>query len=286
MIIMIITVTSGKGGTGKTLISLSLLSSVDEGTLIDADVEAPNDNLFLRFSLEKATEVYKKVPIIDQKSCTFCKACAEACEYNAIAIFPKKTFVTDDLCHGCGLCGRVCPVGAISFEKKSMGIISTGFSSSNPKIKFVEGKLNIGEAMASAIIKELKSGYITKIGNLTIIDSPPGSACPVVESMRDTDFVLLITEPTPFGLHDLEITVDVAKILNIPFGIVINRSTIGDKSIIEKYAKKENIPILLEIPYDREFAELYSKGSLFVSKYPKWKIKFQGLIKDIQGIIS
>ena len=274
---IIISVASGKGGTGKTTIATNLGLSIDNVQLLDCDVEEPDSHLFLDIDLEKVEDVYLSVPVIDEEKCDFCGKCSKFCQYNAIGVLPSKVLLFPELCHGCGGCALVCPKGAITEEKRIIGIIEGGTSNG---VEFYHGVLNIGEPMATPVIKTLKK-RISK-GKNAILDSSPGAACPAVETIRDSDFCLLVTEPTPFGLYDLKLAVEVVKHLNIPFGVVINRDGIGDDRV-EKFCMASNIPILMKIPQNEDIARLYSNGKPFVLEMPEWKEKFVQLFDKIQS---
>jgi MinD superfamily P-loop ATPase len=279
---MIISVASGKGGTGKTLVATNLALSLvdrDRVQLLDCDVEEPNDHIFLKPAITKSEPVYIQVPKIDKNRCTYCGKCAEVCAYNAIAVFPEHVLVFPELCHGCGACSYLCPENAISEEGKEIGIVESGHSEG---IEFVQGKLNVGEAMATPVIRKVKE-HICNAG-VVIIDVSPGTSCPVVESVKDSDFCLLVTEPTPFGLNDFVLAVETARQLKIPCGVVINRVGVGDDKV-EEYCLKEKIPILLTIPLDPEIARLYSRGIALVKGMPQWKESFIELLERIREIV-
>ncbi|KYK35281.1 MAG: (4Fe-4S)-binding protein [Theionarchaea archaeon DG-70-1] len=276
---MKIAVASGKGGTGKTTVSVNLALSLGNVQLIDCDVEEPDCNVYLHANLENREEVYLPVPEIDKEKCTFCGKCSEFCNYNALAIFPTNALVFTDLCHGCGGCFILCPENALIEKKKLIGVIEHGTKSD---IEFMRGVLNIGEAMATPVIRALKKKINNK--NPVILDAPPGTACPVIETVSDCDFCLLVTEPTPFGLHDLTLAVQLTRVLNVPCGVVINKAGIGDDTV-ERYCQKEGIPVLMEIPHSREIAELSSQGIPFAEKMLSWKQRFHKLFTDIEGII-
>ncbi len=253
---MKIAIASGKGGTGKTLVSTNLFNVITDSIYIDCDVEEPNGHLFLNSTIEKETIVSSLIPSVNPNKCNSCGICAQVCNFNAILCAKSKVLVFPELCHGCGSCIYFCPQNAISEIPKEIGKIET--SSFNNR-KFYTGRLNIGEAMAPPLIKKLKEK--TKKYKKLIIDCPPGTSCPVIESIKGVDFVILVTEPTPFGLNDLRLAVEVVKKMKIPFGVVINKSGLGG-TIIHDYCKNETIPILLEIAHDKWIAETYSNGKL------------------------
>jgi MinD superfamily P-loop ATPase len=275
-----IAVASGKGGTGKTTISVNVALSLENVQLLDCDVEEPDCNIFLHLNLEELEDVFLPVPEIDKNTCTFCGKCAEFCQYNALAIFPGDALVFKDLCHGCGGCTLICPENAITEKKKLVGVLE--HSTSHSGLEFIRGVLNIGEAMATPVITALKKRIDVK--KTVILDSPPGNACPVIETVSGCDFCILVTEPTPFGLHDLELAVELTRVLEVPCGVIINKAGVGDKKV-EEYCQNENIPILAEIPHNRQIAELCSRGIPFVEEMPSWKKKFQELFAEIEGII-
>jgi len=273
---IIISVASGKGGTGKTTIATNMALSIAKAQLLDCDVEEPDSHLFLNTDLEKVEDVYLSVPVVDKEKCDFCQKCSKFCQYNAIAVLPSDILIFPQLCHGCGGCILVCPKGAITEEKRIIGIIEGGTSDG---VEFYHGILNIGEPMATPVIKTLKK-KIDKEKNV-ILDSPPGTSCPTIETIRGTDFCLLVTEPTPFGLYDLKLAVEVVKHLAIPFGVVINRDGIGDDRV-EKFCMERNIPVLLKIPQNEDIARLYSNGQPFILEMPEWKEEFVRLFEIIR----
>jgi len=277
---MIISVASGKGGTGKTLVSTSLALSLKDShkvTLLDCDVEEPNAHVFLKPTITSSEPVLIPVPKIDEEKCTRCGKCAEVCAYNAIAVLGEHVLTFPQLCHGCGACSYLCPEKAISEELRETGVVEMGQADG---LEFIHGKLTVGEAMAPPIIRRVK-----KQGNnegTVIIDIPPGTSCPVVEAVKGSDFCILVTEPTPFGLNDLILAVETMRELDIPCGVVLNRAGVGD-SKVEEYCLKENIPVLLTIPLDTEIARLYSKGIPLVEGMPEWKDNFRRLFDRIKG---
>lgn len=256
---MIISVASGKGGTGKTTVAVNLalfLARNREKNIqfLDCDVEEPNAYIFLKPDIQESQKVSILVPEVDERKCNFCGKCAEVCAYNAIAVLKNKVMIFPELCHGCGGCTLFCPEDAISEKERGIGVLHQGKAES---ISFIQGKLNIGEPMATPIIREVKKKV--NPDGITIIDVPPGTSCPVIEAVNRSDFCLLVTEPTPFGLNDLKLAVEVLKKLKIKFGVIINRAGIGDDKVKE-FCEDESIQILAEIPYDRNVAVLYSQG--------------------------
>lgn len=278
---MIISVASGKGGTGKTTISTNLAVSIDRpAKLLDCDVEEPNAHLFIKPEINGHEIVSTLIPEIDEALCDGCRKCADICRFNALTVVGKKVIVFPELCHSCRGCIVVCPVNAVGEGSRELGVIETG---TKDKLTFIQGTMRIGEAMSPPLIRKVRSKI--KENDLAIIDAPPGTSCPVITAMKDTDFVLLVTEPTPFGLHDLKLAAAAVKVLGIPCGIVINRSDIGHRTV-QEYAAQENIPILLEIPFDRRIAETYSRGRLLIEDFPTWRHAFAMLYRDILEIIE
>jgi MinD superfamily P-loop ATPase len=276
---MIISVASGKGGTGKTSVAVNMAFSLGKVKLIDCDVEEPNAHLLLHPEIRKKEPVYTSIPKVDMQLCNTCGECAKFCQYNAIFVASEKILVFPELCHSCGGCALVCPNKAISWEKHKIGTLNFGGTDG---IALVYGELEVSEPLAVPVIKSAKN----QIGDSedVIIDSPPGTSCTFVATVSGSDFCLLVTEPTPFGLHDLKIAVEVLRKIRIPFGVVVNRASIGDKKVYD-YCKEENIRILLEIPYERRIAELYSQGVPFSTEMPEWEEKFQTLYDEIKGLI-
>ncbi len=276
---MIISVASGKGGTGKTTVATNMASALGRGVrLLDCDVEEPNAHLFLNPVLGQAEEVTTFIPEINDDLCTGCKKCAEICRFRALAVVAGKVLVFPELCHSCGGCIEVCAEGAVLDGSRSLGTVESGAAGD---VLFSHGRLRVGEAMSPPLIQKVRS--INGDSGIIIIDAPPGTSCPVIAAIKGADFVLMVTEPTPFGLHDLKLGVEAVKTLGIPCGLVINRSDIGDEGVRE-YAAKENIPILLEIPFDRKIAEAYSIGKLIIEVLPEWEDKFRDLYKHIEKL--
>ena len=278
---MNIVVASGKGGTGKTTVATSLALIASERKVVhflDCDVEAPNAALFLKPALETRKEVGLMIPEIDETVCTYCGDCAEACQFHAIAIVGKKALVFSELCHGCGSCTLICPENAISEHLGVMGILQAG--TAQRQINFFQGVMNVGEPMAVPIIRELKKWEQIPPGTIEIRDAPPGASCPVVETLRGAHFALLVTEPTPFGLHDLKQVFQVVKELEIPAGVVINRDGIGDAAV-DAYCQEVGLPILMRIPMEREIAEAIAAGNLLVQAFPNYHSDFDLLYDNI-----
>ena len=279
---MIISVASGKGGTGKTLVATSLAISLkDRGKvqLLDCDVEEPNAHIFLKPAITHSEPVSILVPEVDTEKCTYCGKCAEVCVYHAIAVLKGHVLIFSQLCHGCGACSYLCPEKAISEAGREMGIVEWGHSDG---MEFAHGKLNVGEAMPSPVIKKVKEH--ANSDGVVVIDVSPGTSCPVVEAVKGSAFCLLVTEPTPFGLNDLILAVETLRKLGIPCGVVLNRAGVGDRKV-EQYCLEENIPVMLTIPLNSGIARLYSKGITLVEGLPNWKKDFVGLFDSIGEIV-
>lgn len=280
---MYIAVASGKGGTGKTLISTSLaLSAADQGCIyVDLDVEEPNGSIFLSPDIREEIPFTLPVPDINETVCTFCGACAKSCLFNALAVLPgvNKTMIFPDLCHSCGACTYVCPVnGAIREVPREIGKIRTG---SAGNIEFIEGRLRVGQLSGVPLIKEVIDKYVDK-EKLYIVDSSPGTSCPVVESVRKSDYVVLVTEPTPFGLNDLKLTVELVKELGKDAGIIINKDN-GNSSVIDTFSCEVQIPVILRIPYSIDIQKDYSIGIPLVESIPGMMPEFRSLLGKIAG---
>lgn len=274
---MRIAVASGKGGTGKTTIAVNLALALENSTLVDCDVEEPNANLFLKAKIEKRDYVYVSTPKIDLSKCVFCGECGKLCQYNAIAVIKDTATVFPTLCHSCGLCILACPKKAVAEEKRAVGVIEEGWKKN---IRFLQGILDIGEARSTPIIKKLKEKAGDK--GVIIFDCPPGTGCAVAESIESVDYCILVAEPTLFSLYDLEIAAKLCNILNVPYGVVINRNMVGGVDV-EAYCRKKKVPVLMKIPFKREIAELYSKGASFVEEIPEWKEEFRDMHRKIEA---
>lgn len=273
---MIVSVASGKGGTGKTTVATNLALSIENVQFIDCDVEEPNANVFFNAEINKKEDVTLEIPEIDKEKCNYCGKCSEFCAYNALAVVPSDVLVFPELCHSCGGCELVCPQNAVKWKKKSVGMLEHGVVN---RIDFYHGLLNVGEIQAIPVIKALKK-KVDKDKNV-ILDVPPGTSCPVIETIGGSDYCILVTEPTPFGLYDLKLMVEVVRHLYIPFGVIINRDGVGDKKV-ELYCQNKKIPILMKIPHSEEIAHLYSRGETFVNKLPSWHEEFTKLFKYIR----
>ena len=277
---MIISIASGKGGTGKTTVAVNFALALEgKIQLLDCDVEEPNVDIFLKPTIERQEPLYIPKPVVDESKCTYCGKCSEVCLYNAIAVVKEKVLIFYELCHSCGACKVVCPKEAIFEEDVKKGVIEEGRAGT---IEFVKGELEVSEASPTPLVRAVKKKV--KANYISIIDASPGTSCPVVEAVKDSDFCILVTEPTPFGLNDLKLAVEMCKKLKIPTGVIINRADVGDKEV-DKYLKQENIPILMRIPMDREIAEKYSEGKTFVESKPEYKKEFQNLLKRIEVMI-
>jgi len=286
---MVIAVASGKGGTGKTTIAINLALSLGNVHFLDCDVEEPNAHIFLKPEITHAEWVNIPVPKVNEDRCTYFGKCAEVCAYNAIAVIKEKVLLFSELCHGCGGCSLLCPEDAIEEIDRPIGILEKGKANS---ILFTHGKLNLGEALAVPLVRAVKraspeinpnNSQAISNNQVTIIDVPPGTSCPVIESVKKSDFCLLVTEPTPFGLNDLILAVETLRKLRIPFGVVINRADVGDKKT-DEYCEREKIPILMRIPMDRDIAMAYSQGISMIEVKPEYKKEFLNLYKKMEEL--
>lgn len=284
---MIIAVASGKGGTGKTTIATSLalsLADLDhEVSFLDCDVEAPNAHLFLKPEFQYTKNVDILIPQVDMESCTACSRCAEICQYHAIVVLGQKTLVFPELCHGCGSCTLECPENAITEVPEKLGILEAGLTSH--AIQFARGLLDVGEPMAVPVIHQLKKWQTPQDASISIWDSPPGTSCPVVESIRGADYLLLVTEPTPFGLHDLKLAAQLATEFDMPTGVVINRDGVGDTQV-EAFCQQMEIPVLMHIPLDREIGAGIAQGKTLIEIRPAYKSSFQEMYLQIRDRVT
>ncbi|MDH5200571.1 MAG: ATP-binding protein [Candidatus Bathyarchaeota archaeon] len=277
---MKIAVASGKGGTGKTSVAVNLALSLGGVQVLDCDVEEPNAHILLRPEVEETIPVEVLVPRIIEDRCDYCGECARFCQYNALFVVGETAMVFPELCHSCGGCSIVCPRDAIVEEPRQIGRVLKG---SAGDIDLVYGEINVGEPLSVPVISAVKKHI--REGSTVILDAPPGTACPVVETVHGADFCLLVTEPTPFGLHDLQIAVEVVRELGVSMGVVVNFAGIGDRGVYD-FCEKRDIPIMMEIPFDRRIAELYSRGTPFVAAMPEWKKRFMDLAEGIGGEVG
>jgi len=278
---MVVAVASGKGGTGKTTVAVGLAYSLArEVQLLDCDVEEPNDHLFMNLEQKRSRPHSIPVPRIDNDACTACGKCSAFCEFNALALLKDRVLVFDNLCHGCGGCTLICPKKAIREEDRPTGSIVYGKSEN---IEHIYGDLNTGEAMSPPLIRAVKKEISSD--KPVILDSPPGTTCPMVTAVKDADFCLLVTENTPFGLHDLEMAVEVLTDMQMPMGVVINRSDIG-RSDVKNFCSGKNIPVLLEIPYSRVIAEHYAVGRSIVEAEPDYREVFRKMYSRIEELAA
>ena len=274
---MQIAIASGKGGTGKTAVATSL-ALVADGLVqfLDCDVEEPNGHIFLKPKLNKSRVLTTKVPHIVEERCCLCGKCRNICRFNAITMFGETIMSFPELCHSCNGCFLVCEEDAIETDTREIGVIESGYAD---KMQFTHGKIRIGEPMGVPLIREVKK---TAIDGLVILDAPPGTSCPFVETVTDVDFVILVTEPTPFGLHDLKLTVQVLKDLNIDCGVVINRSNLGDNRVSD-WCKTVELPVLLQIPFKRSIAKGYAQGKTLVESSPSL---YEPMRRLLQGVMQ
>ena len=279
---MKIAIASGKGGTGKTTLSVNLasfLAKKGKVVLADLDVEEPNSGLFIQGALVRAENKFKMIPEWIEDDCTLCGTCQDVCNYNAIIQLVTTIIVFPELCHGCYACSELCPSSALPMVPKKMGELQ---HFENNKLSFIEGRLDIGQEQATQLISQTKK-YIDDHfpdGIIKIYDSPPGTSCPVIEATKDADYVILVTEPTPFGLHDLKLAVETMKSLDRIYGVVINRHGIGNDEVLN-YCNKASIPVIAKLPDDRRIAELYSRGKLIYPEIPEIELQLENILTQI-----
>jgi len=277
---MIISVASGKGGTGKTTVAVNLALSLGRAQLLDCDVEEPNAHLLLKPTITETYPVLMPIPRIDQERCDQCGRCSEFCHYHALVVVKDMVLTFPELCHSCGGCSLICPKGAITEVGREIGIVKRGNANG---IDLVYGELKVSEPMATPLIREVKKKAATD--RTVIVDASPGTSCPVITAVHGSDFCLLVTEPTPFGLNNLHLMIGVLREIGIPLGVVVNFHGIGDASIND-YCERARIPVLLQIPFNRRIAELYSRGVPFVVEMPVWRKKFQRLASKIEELVA
>jgi MinD superfamily P-loop ATPase len=274
---VIISVASGKGGTGKTSIAVALAASLPGPVqLLDCDVEAPNGHIFLNPQWEQKKTIYAQVPQVEEAKCTYCRACSQLCQFKAILVLGETILTFPDMCHDCGGCFLVCQPGALTPGRKELGEIAVGRSG---PIHFVQGQLRVGQPMAPPLIREVKKRIDRS--KVAILDAPPGTSCPVIQTVKGSDYTILVTEPTPFGLYDLKLAVEAIGALKIPLGVILNRADIGDQGV-QDFVRYRGIPLLMTIPFDRKIAEGYAKGRSLIEIYPDWQEKFTTLFQTIQ----
>ena len=284
---MIVAVASGKGGTGKTTVAASLSWVWDRPvTAVDLDVEEPNLHLFLNPELTGRQTATLEVPVADESKCTYCRACADFCQFKAISVLGSVLLTFPEMCHGCGGCMAVCPEKALSSGVRELGEILWG--QADGRIGFFMGRLRVGEAMSPPLMRAVTA----KLSELSaadqadvVIDAPPGTSCPAINAVLPSDLILLVTEPTPFGFHDFKLAHEAFRPLQKPMAAIINRAGLGERSIYD-YCRSANIPILAEIPFDRRIAEAYSRGRIVAEALPEMTSVFAGLVPRLRQLAA
>jgi len=276
-----VAIASGKGGTGKTTVAVNLARmAADAGLrvqLLDCDVEEPDCALFLRPQVERTLPVELSIPEVDAAACTHCGICNELCEFRAIISLPTTVLVFPELCHSCGACTLLCPEHAITEAPRRTGTVEAGHAG---RLGTVVGTLDVGQAKSPPIVRAVRAQTDLE-ADLVVVDAPPGTSCPVIESIRGTDLVLLVSEPTPFGLHDLKLAVEMVRVLGLPLAVVVNRADVGDDRL-RAYCEREGIETLLELPDDRQLAEAYSRGELAIDALPGYRERFTRLLDRVR----
>ena len=278
-----IAIASGKGGTGKTTLSVALAEVAALKhcvSYLDCDVEEPNGGIFIKPQNVVTERVTVLVPTLESDLCQGCGKCGKICQFSAIVTIGGKALIFPEMCHNCGGCILVCPNKALTEVPHEVGSLNSG---SRNNIQVIEGVLDIGNTMAPPIIKAVKK--VKTESDIQIIDAPPGTSCPMVSTISDVDFVILVTEPTPFGLNDLKLAVETVRVIGIPFGIIINRSDIGDQKVVD-YCQEEGLNLLLEIPSSRKIAEAYSCGKSICTAEPMLKYKLEDLLQEISEVVK
>jgi len=278
---MKIAVLSGKGGTGKTLVSVNLAAAASESIYIDCDVEEPNGHLFFKPDDIVLEQIMVKVPVVDENKCNGCRTCSDFCKFNALAYINNKLIVFDEICHSCGGCVLFCPKGALSEKTKRIGQVEYGTSKN---VTVITGRLNTGEASGIPIIKKLLH-YVKNKNTITFIDSPPGSACSVMESVKDVDYCILVAEPTLFGVHNLTMVYDLVKLFHKPYGVVLNKC-LEEENPAEKFCREKNIKILGKIPFDHELGMMNSNALIAVRNSKPYKVLFASLLQTVIGEVQ
>jgi len=281
-----ISVAAGKGGTGKTLVATSLALALNEIyphqiQLIDCDVEEPNADILLHPNLTSQEPVHILVPEVDLQKCIHCGKCAEACQFSAIVVIRQAVLTFPELCAGCGACSYVCPTDAITEVPREVGLLSKGTTAEG--IEFIVGRLTVGDQRATPVTSAVKDCIAED--TITILDGPPGTAYPMQETIEDSDYCILVTEPTPFGLANLQDSVETCRRMDIPCGVIINRDGVGNAGV-EEYCSQENLPLLLRIPQQRSIAEAYSRGQTLVEALPAWTEPLQQVFEQINNLLN